>query len=632
MKEAWSMAPGFTVIRRSGKIQVQVAILHSGQPSSLTSWIRRDGDIAALMGSLYYKQDLISKIKSVSPALYENDADLALAAYQDMGMSALDLLEGDFALVIWDAKGRRLIGTRDPMGGYPLFWMNRPDRQLFSTEMSALAATQKPQRLNDEYFAEYLMALLPHEEEPREECAYAGIARVLPGTAVIMGVSGAEVERRKCFDWMSRIVDPGSDDPAEIAEQYRPMLTAATRERIHGRTMAHLSGGMDSTSISLLARDLIRSGAGEYPLHTLSLIYEKLPLLAEEQLYIDTILRGEENMCAHKIVADDMLFFDPFEDPPLCDEPYPGLVSFPIARCTTDAAAREGCLTVLTGIGSDEVHVIQPYYLADLLRSRRMLEAWRHVHIWAYECNSGPWGILQQYGIEPIASAWRIPLFHRRTEKRLSRQTDATIPPWVRPGFARRHDLRERTMEQLQRRYRRCSQTALSLAIDMVEQRAGDAVRWGVSAPLGIARSHPFLDPRVFALGLGIQARMRPAPGERKPVLAATMEGLLPEIIRRRKAGKVGFDEVYFLGLTRNEPTLQKLIRQAPGDVWEIFDPDIISSVLKQAGLVTATSRQLQRLDITLSLIIWLSIEKTHPLSSRRSRGVNVIDVSESPF
>ncbi|MEV5704269.1 asparagine synthase-related protein [Actinoallomurus sp. NPDC052274] len=624
------MAPGFTVIRRSGKLQVQIAIVRSGQPSGLTSWIRRGGDIAALMGSLYYKQDLMSRLKSLSPALYENDADLALTAYQDMGVSALDLLEGDFALVIWDAKSRRLIGSRDPMGGYPLFWMNRPDRQLFSTEMSALAAEQEPRRLNYEYFAEFLMAMLPHEEEPREECAYAGIARVLPGTAVILGLPGAEVERRKCFDWVSSIVDPGSNVPAEIAEQYRSMLTAATRERIHGRTMADLSGGMDSTSISLLARDLIRSGVGEYPLHTLSLIYEKLPLLSKEQLYIDTILRGEGNMCAHKIAADGLLFFDPFENPPLYDEPYTGLWGDSISRCTVDAAAQEGCLTLLTGMGSDEVHVLQPYYLADLLRSGKLLETWRQVHIWAQTCNRGPWAVVQQYGIEPIASAWRIPLFHRRNERRLGRQTDATIPPWVRPEFARRHDLRERTMVQLQRRYRRCSRTALSLAIDMVEQRAGDALRWEVAAPLGIARSHPFLDPRLLAFGLGIQARMRPEPGERKPVLAAAMEGLLPEIIRKRKVAKVGFGEVYFLGLTRNEPTLQKLIRHAPGDIWEMFDQDVLSSVLKQAGVAAVTSRQLQRLDITLSLIGWLSIERTHPLSSRRSQSVNVIDIAES--
>lgn len=334
------MAPGFTVIRRSGRIQVQVALLHSGQRSGLTSWVHRDGDLAVIMGSLYYKQDLMASMNSRSPAAYDNDAELALAAYREMGISALDLLEGDFALVIWDAKRRRLIGSRDPMGGYPLFWTNSPDQQLFSTEMSALTAEQRSRHLNYEYFAEFLMALMPYDEEPREICAYANVLRVLPGTAVIMGTPGAAVERRKCFDWAAKMVDPGSDVPEEIAEQYRPVLTAATRERIRGRTMAHLSGGMDSTSISLLARDLIRSGAGEYPLHTLSLIYERLPLLSKEQPYIDAVLRGEQDICPHKISADDLLFFDSYENPPLYDEPYVGLYSIPITRCALDAAAQ----------------------------------------------------------------------------------------------------------------------------------------------------------------------------------------------------------------------------------------------------------------------------------------------------
>src|SRR4051794_20563949 len=50
------------------------------------------------------------------------DAGLALAMYREFGLEALERLEGDFALALWDARAARLIGLRDPLGGYPLYW------------------------------------------------------------------------------------------------------------------------------------------------------------------------------------------------------------------------------------------------------------------------------------------------------------------------------------------------------------------------------------------------------------------------------------------------------------------------------------------------------------------------------
>ena len=63
--------------------------------------------------------------------------------------------------------------------------------------------------------------------------------------------------------------------------------------------------------------------------------------------------------------------------------------------------------------------------------------------------------------------------------------------------------------------------------------------------------THPFLDPRVFSLGLGTLSRVRPQPGAQKPILAAAMRGILPECILNRP-GKGHFNEAYYMGLSRN--------------------------------------------------------------------------------
>ena len=57
---------------------------------------------------------------------------------------------------------------------------------------------------------------------------------------------------------------------------YLERLSGAVRERLRGQVAAHLSGGMDSTGVSLIARNCLAQGAGRGPLHTLSLVYPKL--------------------------------------------------------------------------------------------------------------------------------------------------------------------------------------------------------------------------------------------------------------------------------------------------------------------------------------------------------------------
>jgi hypothetical protein len=51
------------------------------------------------------------------------------------------------------------------------------------------------------------------------------------------------------------------------------------------------------------------------------------------------------------------------------------------------------------------------------------------------------------------------------------------------------------------------------------------------------------------------------------------MRDLLPDLIRnRRREGHT--NAVYYLGLARNFPALEALVRQAPSEALEMFDQD----------------------------------------------------------
>ncbi|WP_146003847.1 asparagine synthase-related protein [Fischerella thermalis] len=608
-----TMRVGFTAIRRDSGVELELSEPKNNKETALVTLAQLPNHCALLMGRLYYQDELLASLKPhlSSQRLHEcssNAATLALEIYRQFGANSLERLEGDFALVVWDVQKAQLIGMRDPMGGYSLFWTVQGDTVAFSTSMRRLLDLLPQRSLSLEYLADFLIMSGQRNEGATEICAYNGIHRVLPGTIVSAHLNTCQVERRRYWDWQQKFTLPDSSDLPEVAQQYADVLRSAVRERLHGRTLAHLSGGMDSTSVALLARDEIGTSRGSLPLHTLSLVYEELPVLVRETPYIESVLEKETEIVAHRLIADKLLDFDSFIDTPPHDEPYAGLWRWAMDCATVEVASQVGAVTLLTGIGSDEIHDLHPYYLSDLLRQGRFLKAWQETVKWARAQNSNPWGIIQPFGIEPLVTAW-LPFQPRSNKTQLNAQNDWSIPPWIRQDFAQRYALQSRTKENARNTYRLCEQVGLSITLNAIDSRPGDVLRWAVAATLGIAITHPFLDSRVLALGLGIQKRIPPQPGRMKPILGEAMRDLLPRQITQRKR-KGHFNEVYYLGLTKNLQLLEEMLKISPIDELGIFDQNILIQALHEASLGVANARQLQRLDLSLCLIKWLSMQE----------------------
>lgn len=617
------MRVGFTVVQQGEDIRFEHSLPQYQDRTNLVCIMQTRNAVAAFIGRLYYRYERLSELRSrlSEDSLREctaSDTILALSFYLEFGPDALERLEGDFALVVWDAAAKRLIGMRDPMGGYPLYWTQYGDTFAIGTGVAPLLKIRRERTLNREYLADFLMMSGPSEEGATQSCVYEGIYRVLPGMTITLDIQTLAIRKRVYWNWLERIQDPETEHLEEIAGLYANALRTAVRERLWGRTAAQLSGGMDSTSIALLARNLIREGVIQDPLHTLSLIYERLPQLAREKAYIEKALQQRQDIIVHRILADDLLHYDVFTKAPPHDEPYSGLWALQMALPMLSVAAEVGAVTLLTGHGADEIHDVQPYFLADLLRHGRIFKAWREAGHWAQARNNSRWEILKIFGLATMGWPWASGRL-RRNAMRLKEQNEYSVSPWIVPAFAHDFDLHRRAEENFRQTYRQYPKTTLSVTIAGLTKRPGDFLRWNVAAPLGIVITHPFLDSRLLALGLGIQLRLQPDPYHKKPILAEAMRSILPKEIRERRT-KGYFDEIYYLGLARNLPYLEAMVRNAPLESLGIFDKGILIKQLEEASLGGANCLQLHRLDITLSLIKWLCLQeemqRDHPVST----------------
>jgi asparagine synthase (glutamine-hydrolysing) len=609
------MNVGFTAFGRSHDVEFRVRDHGRQDRPALVTHATLPGVQAVLMGRLYYREDLRpgldASATSSGPFVDgDNDAMLALAVYRLKGIAGLQRLEGDFALVVWDAARRQLIGMRDPMGGYPLFWTFQQETLALSTRMGPLLDLLLGRTLDREYLAEYLMLPGHSMEEPADgRCVYEGIHRVLAGTLVVGHVPSGKVEQRRFWDWLERRVDPGTDRIEDLGVQYLERLRPAVRERLRGRTAAHLSGGMDSTGVALIARDCLQ---GSQPLHTLSLVYDRLSGLARETPFLESVL-GQPGLAPHHIAGDDVLDFDHFPTTAVHDEPCSWLWRMGFSAVLADQAARVGAATILSGIGADEMLDVQPFHLTDLLRRGRLWAAWSEASRWARAGNCSAWKFLGPCGFANLLPAWmRAGLGHwwHGGYAGGRQQNQWTIAPWVLPDFARHFCLRGRALANIHSTFHSCRPVGLSLALGGIRGQYGDFARWYVAAPQGMVLTHPFLDPRVLCLGLGIQSRVRPQPGAQKPILAAALRGILPACILDRPR-KGHFNEVYYVGLSRNLPYLEALVQQAPIDDLGLFDRSALLDCLQQTALGNATDAQsLSRLNSRLCLLKWLTLQR----------------------
>jgi asparagine synthase (glutamine-hydrolysing) len=578
-----------------------------GRPEPLVSLARdpRSRLVCLLLGRLFYRDDLLRRLPPQEPPGPRADVELALAAYRHAGRQGLEWLEGEFSLALWDGAARRVVGLRDPFGAWPLFWQAGAGGLALGTSLEDLAARQPSRSFDLDYLAAFLMRPYPAEEMPCERTAYEHVRRILPGTLLEWTpAGGARVHR--WWDWAARVETAPVSGVEEAGERFGQLLREAVRERVRrGRTASHLSGGMDSSSVACLARDWIAAGVGQGPLLTVSNVYQR-PSLAGERAFIDLVLKQGGPVEPILLPGDAALDFDWFPDRiPRHDEPYGGLAGLAKQALPIEAAAGVEADYLLTGLGSDEMLDNGPLHIADLLRRGRWLAAVREAARWARGVNEGLWWVLRHYGLEPL-----FPVLTREGLGPLLRGGFGkwpslgwfTVPPWIRPDFARRHGMRRAGREFARRLYGHPA--ARSVDLETIAMTTGDWSSWYLAGPRGLCLSHPFRDPRLVCFGLSIPVRLRAVPGANKPVLQAAMRGVLPEGIRTR-IDKKGFNDVHGLGLLRSLPRLEEMVRGCRLAELDLLDGEAFVEVLHQAAMGIGDVQACERVDKTLALIAW---------------------------
>lgn len=211
------------------------------------------------------------------------DADLLLHAYLKWGRSAPEHLVGDFAFAIWDPRDRTLFAARDHIGVRPFYYHVLGNSFYFGSEIKAIrVAAETRFDINEERVAEYIAK----QVIGADATFFARIHRLPPAHSLTFTAGGTCTVQRY---WS---LDPDRETvyatDGEYEEAFREIFEEAVRCRMraNGDFAVMLSGGLDSSSVACVARDINQAnGAGPVDTYTAQFGYDK----ADESEYLQAL-------------------------------------------------------------------------------------------------------------------------------------------------------------------------------------------------------------------------------------------------------------------------------------------------------------------------------------------------------
>jgi asparagine synthase (glutamine-hydrolysing) len=446
------------------------------------------------------------------------DVELVSAGYRRWGADLFKRLQGEYAIIIWDSAARTLIAARDPFSIRPLYYSVSSARILFANDAeqilaSGLVATAPDDRAVVDY--------LVWEFQNVDRSFFRDIRRLPGGHVLVAKAEGCRVsEFRRPIVGESRLVDQ-----QEYWAEFRRLFGQAVKRRLRSTSPvgAHLSGGVDSSSIVCVADDLLLDDPAICPgffaaaaLHPgLDCDEESFIRAVQARLHID-------------VEFWDGTLADPLE---LSVSP----LGLPGARFTmtggtqgdVEIARRRGARVLLSGTGGDQIG-IPTGVLNDAVAEMRFRDAWRMV-------SHAPGATISSVLRTSAGVAKRAaPRWLREAHDGL-RQRNQTTPTWL-TDWAREYaadaarpvaDADGEPGTHLQRRrWRDLISARTVLSIEYIQNHA---------LRNGLEMRFPFFDGDLTAFVLSIPSQFWPPPWPQERLHREALRNVLPtEVVRRR--------------------------------------------------------------------------------------------------
>lgn len=311
-------------------------------------------------GEIYNYQALRRRLEGAGHRFKtQTDTETIVHLYEDYGLDCFAMLNGMFAIALWDAPRQRLVLARDRLGKKPLYYTQQVHRLAFGSELKCLMQLPDTRRRLD---PEALDLYFTYQYIPHPHTIYQGIHKLPPGHAAVWENGRLEISRYWDIDWSKEVPRTQS----QAIEEVRELLTDAVRLRLRSDVPlgAFLSGGVDSSLIVALAQKQLKE-----PIRTFAIGFAETDFdeTAYAQAVADSVGTRHERF---QVEADAVSILDRLVYH--YDEPFSDSSAVPTWYLCQQT--RQAVTVALSGDGGDELFAGYERYHA--LQWSESVQAW----------------------------------------------------------------------------------------------------------------------------------------------------------------------------------------------------------------------------------------------------------------
>lgn len=464
----------------------------------------------------------------------KSDTEVILRAFQKWGKECLHHLRGMFSIAIWDEVEKKLFLARDRFGIKPLYWAKTQSGFYFASEIKALLPFLAQRQVNSRALSDYFTFQF-----------YLGDKTLIDGVyqfpAAHFAITSPLEEPNPQRYWEVHYDIDYDHTEKWFSERLLELLqdSVSIHLRADVEVGSYVSGGVDSSLIAALARDVRPNGRFQ------AFNGRFLDGQAFDESHFATALSKDNNMQLHISDIGEQDFVENIAKVIWhLDQPIAGPGAFP--QYMVSKSVSENVKVVLGGQGGDEIFGGYSRYLVAYFEQciKGAIEGTLHNgnFLVTYESIIPNLETLRQY--KPmLREFWAKGLFGERDDRywRLVNRAN-TFGPILAPGVLDQNA----TLEEFKQIFwgQNVSKESyfdsmthfdfktLLPALLQVEDR--------MSMAHGVEARVPFLDHPLVEFAATIPADIKFKNGELKRLLKTVFSSKLPEVIRNRK-DKMGF-------------------------------------------------------------------------------------------
>ena len=516
---------------------------------------------------------------TASEASTTADSLIAFRPFDRYGERAFEQIVGDFAIIVIDLQGEQLICARDQMGLRVLHYHHSANRFAAATVPEALFALGGvPRILNKDKIGDTLVK----RGLNGETTYYQEINRVIPGCFVRVGSRRISKER---YWYPEKIPTICLKKDADYVEEFQGRLDEAVKAMLRSREVpcATITGGLDSSSISVIAADFLAATGKK--LNTFTAVPEDGFIRPDtrgnyfdERPYVLQIEKYNQNLIPH--------FIPPSKGPileqiaaqiRLGGAPSGSILNGLWIMDIYSAARSAGHNVMLVGeLGNLTMSYHGRGVFAELLRTGRLLRLFNEIRYSGYQWQK----MLRQWTVSPFIPA---AIFSKYKQWRRSNEE-----PWynfsaIHPVFANKSGVISRAAREylpFDAPPHRVNRLARINDFNCYSETADWYVR--LRASFGIDTRAPAWDRRVVEFCIGIPEDQYLRNGCDRWLIRRAMKGRLPDtVLYKKKYGGQAVD--WFPRLARERERIADEFRRLStvAEVPSIIDLERVAANLQ---------------------------------------------------